>query len=85
MVNTRRSHDLAGVDLNLLVALDALLSERSVLRAALANFRYRVQSAWIKWLRRRSNSTPLTWERAYVLLERYPLPPARIPRRHAVT
>jgi DNA-binding transcriptional LysR family regulator len=32
MVN--RSHDLAGVDLNLLVALDALLSERSVSRAA---------------------------------------------------
>lgn len=52
---------------------------------ALANFRYWVQRAWIKWLSRRSNSTRLTWKRANALLARYPLPPARIPRRHAAT
>jgi RNA-directed DNA polymerase len=52
---------------------------------ALANFRYRVQCAWIKWLSRRSNSTLLTWKRANVLLATYPLPPARIPRRHAIS
>jgi RNA-directed DNA polymerase len=52
---------------------------------ALANFRYWVQCAWIKWLDRRSTSTPLTWKRANLLLATYPLPPARIPRRHAIT
>lgn len=53
---------------------------------ALANFRYWVQRAWVKWLNRRSNSTPLTWTRANLqLLKTYPLPPARIPRRHAIT
>lgn len=52
---------------------------------ALSDFRYWVQCAWIKWLSRRSNSTPLTWARANVILARYPLPPARLPRRHAVT
>jgi group II intron reverse transcriptase/maturase len=52
---------------------------------ALVTFRYRVQCAWIKWLARRSNSTPLSWKRANLLLANYPLPPARIPRRHAVT
>jgi len=52
---------------------------------SLADFRYWVQCAWIKWLNRRSNSTPLTWKRAIVLLGTYPLPPARIPRRHAIS
>lgn len=50
---------------------------------ALGNFRYWVQCAWLKWLGRRSNSTLLTWTRANLLLKTYPLPPARIPRRHA--
>lgn len=51
---------------------------------ALANFRYWVQHAWIKWLARRSNSTPLSWKRANLVLKTYPLPPPRIPRRHAI-
>jgi group II intron reverse transcriptase/maturase len=52
---------------------------------ALGDFRYWVQCAWIKWLDRRSNSTPLTWKRTNRLLATYPLPPARLPRRHALT
>ena len=33
---------------------------------------------WLKWLRRRSNRSRLTWERYATLLERYPLPTPRI-------
>jgi len=33
---------------------------------------------WLKWLRRRSNRSRLTWERYAALLERYPLPTPRI-------
>ncbi len=33
---------------------------------------------WLKWLRRRSNRSRLTWERFAALLERYPLPTPRI-------
>jgi group II intron reverse transcriptase/maturase len=33
---------------------------------------------WLKWLRRRSNRSRLTWARFAVLLERYPLPTPRI-------
>jgi len=33
---------------------------------------------WLKWLRRRSNRSRLTWERYVALLERYPLPTPRI-------
>ena len=33
---------------------------------------------WLKWLRRRSNRSRLTWERYVGLLERYPLPTPRI-------
>jgi len=33
---------------------------------------------WLKWLRRRSNRSRLTWERYALLLERYPLPTPRI-------
>jgi group II intron reverse transcriptase/maturase len=50
---------------------------------ALVNFRYWVQCAWLKWLSRRSNSMPFSWQRANLLWATYPLPPARIARRHA--
>jgi len=33
---------------------------------------------WLKWLRRRSNRSRLTWKRYAALLERYPLPTPRI-------
>ena len=33
---------------------------------------------WFKWLRRRSQRKRLTWERYERLLERFPLPPARV-------
>jgi group II intron reverse transcriptase/maturase len=33
---------------------------------------------WIKWLRRRSNRTRLTWKKFAAILERYPLPKPRI-------
>ena len=33
---------------------------------------------WLKWLRRRSNKSRLTWTRYVALLERYPLPKPRI-------
>ena len=33
---------------------------------------------WLKWLRRRSNRSRLTWERYAALLERFPLPTPRI-------
>jgi hypothetical protein len=33
---------------------------------------------WLKWLRRRSNRSRLTWERFDALLERFPLPRPRI-------
>lgn len=52
---------------------------------ALANFRMGAGDVWLKWLARRSNSTAFSWKRAELVLESYPLPPARIPRRHAVT
>jgi RNA-directed DNA polymerase len=52
---------------------------------ALATFYHWVRRAWIKWLDRRSNSTRLTWKRVKVVLATYPLPPPRIPRRHAIT
>ncbi len=36
------------------------------------------ERVWIKWLRRRSQRTRLTWERYKALLERFPLPQPRI-------
>jgi hypothetical protein len=41
-------------------------------------FRYAVVRLWLKWLRRRSQRTSLTWERFNRLLEHHPLPPARL-------
>ncbi len=49
---------------------------------ALASFYHRARRIWIKWLARRSNSTLMSWDRAVRLLERYPLPPALMPKRH---
>ena len=45
---------------------------------ALNRFRHRVERMWLKWLGRRSQRARFTWERAEQLLERYPLPPARV-------
>lgn len=45
---------------------------------ALAVFRYTVLQIWRKWLRRRSNKARKTWQWWTQLMERYPLPPARV-------
>jgi hypothetical protein len=45
---------------------------------AIARFRYEVLCAWRKWLSRRSWHAQLTWSRFARLLERFPLPPARL-------
>lgn len=39
---------------------------------------HEVRRCWLKWLRRRSNRTRLTWQRYAALLERFPLPRPRI-------
>lgn len=44
----------------------------------LQSFLYEVTRAWRKWLSRRSQRAHIAWERMQKLLERYPLPPARI-------
>jgi len=44
--------------------------------AALNRFQRRATGLWRKWLSRRHRAGPLTWDRMYRLLERYPLPPA---------
>jgi RNA-directed DNA polymerase len=41
-------------------------------------FRYHVLCAWRKWLTRRSQHSRITWDGLNKLLERYPLPRARI-------
>ena len=51
---------------------------------ALASFYHWAQRAWVKWLGRRSNSAHMSWDRAARLLETYPLPLPRLPRRHKV-
>jgi group II intron reverse transcriptase/maturase len=50
---------------------------------ALARFRERVRRVWHKWLNRRSWRARLSWKRMQMLLERYPLPPARIQRPYS--
>ena len=47
---------------------------------AIRRFRDRVIQVWRKRLDRRSQRARMTWERMRKLLERYPLPPARIVR-----
>lgn len=45
---------------------------------ALGRFLRGAIHAWRKWLNRRSQRARMIWERMHKLLERYPLPPARI-------
>ena len=45
---------------------------------AIARFREEVRRAWQKWLNRRSQRASLRWDQMQRLLERYPLPRARI-------
>ena len=43
---------------------------------ALTEFRRGAIGLWRKWLSRRNRDGPISWQRMYRLLERYPLPPA---------
>nr|WP_242482299.1 group II intron maturase-specific domain-containing protein [Thiocystis violacea] len=45
---------------------------------ALVRFRQAVRRLWRKWLNRRSYRPSLNWEAFARLLQRYPLPPARV-------
>lgn len=45
---------------------------------ALDVFRHRVYRHWFYWLNRRSHRGKMTWVRYARLIERYPLPPARV-------
>ncbi len=45
---------------------------------ALSQFRRGVIGLWRKWLGRRHRAGEVAWERMYRLLERYPLPPAKV-------
>jgi RNA-directed DNA polymerase len=49
---------------------------------ALTLFLHWVRRIWCKWLSRRSQKKSVTWDRMAKLLERYPLPRARILRDH---
>lgn len=44
----------------------------------LQKFQYLTTLAWRKWLNRRSQKAALNWQKYTLILERYPLPPARI-------
>lgn len=50
---------------------------------ALGRFLRGVVHIWRKWLDRRSQRARMFWHRMFALLVRYPLPPARLPRRHS--
>ena len=45
---------------------------------ALRRFRDAVTSLWRKWLSRRTRGAPLSWDHFNLLLQRYPLPAARV-------
>ena len=45
---------------------------------ALSRLRFEVQRRWRKWLNRRSRATRLNWSAFNRLLQRHPLPPARV-------
>lgn len=49
----------------------------------LGRFRQQVTRTWRKWLRRRTRENTLSWERFNVLLQRHPLPQARIIHQYA--
>ena len=44
----------------------------------LASLRYLAERSWRKWLARRSTKSPLPWKAFKRILERFPLPPAKI-------
>jgi RNA-directed DNA polymerase len=46
--------------------------------AALERLRHEVRRSWQKWLNRRSHRARMNWQRFQRVLERYPLPPARV-------
>lgn len=48
--------------------------------AAVSRFREQVLSVWRRWLDRRSQRARMTWDKFAKLLERYPLPSARLAR-----
>jgi len=52
---------------------------------ALNRFRESVKRIWRKWLDRRSQRARMSWKRFEQLLNRYPLPPARIQRPYSAT
>ena len=45
---------------------------------SLQRFLYQVQRVWCNWLNRRSRGNHMPWEKFYLLLKRYPLPPVRV-------
>ena len=49
--------------------------------AAISRFAYEARRRWWKWLGRRSQRARLDWPKFNRLLQRYPLPPARLARR----
>ena len=49
--------------------------------AAISRFAYEARRRWWKWLGRRSQRARLDWPEFNRLLQRYPLPPARLTRR----
>jgi hypothetical protein len=48
----------------------------------LQDYRYQVVRIWHKWLERRTRGTSLSWARFRALLDRHPLPSARINHRY---
>lgn len=48
---------------------------------AINRFHYEARRLWYKWLRRRSQRTRMTWPVFNKMLQRYPLPPARLAPR----
>jgi RNA-directed DNA polymerase len=50
----------------------------------LSSYLFQVQRVWHKWLARRGRGKRLTWERFYLLLQRYPLPCARVVHSYCV-
>jgi RNA-directed DNA polymerase len=51
---------------------------------ALVRFRQAVRRVWRTWLNRRAHRPSLNWETFVRLLQRYPLPPARVVHSHYV-
>jgi len=45
---------------------------------SLKRLRFHVERLWVKWLGRRSQRGRIAWEKAELLLERFPLPQPRI-------